>query len=429
MGMVKSDIPTAIKKFAATTGLALLLTCISTTALHAADFGLDTAIYKIYKRAEKLSKTRPQSALALLRNTALRSGLSPYSRAMIYQQMGYLYFSTRDYPAAINAYKEVLAQEDTATGIPRDLRFQAHLALGQLYSTTQDYAGTIKHLRFWLDNNQSATHNADQHNLMALLAYAYYVQEKFVSAATYYELALRHLPRTSKNLQQREDWLRMLSACYSESGSIKKRITALKKLVSVRPSRDYLLALAQSYSQSNQRKQQTATLEIAYKNNLLKTQNELLTLASLLLDQKAPIKAAMVIERSFNQKQLKRTKRHLTLLAQSYIEAREYSLAIDTLTEAVELSSDNTLYTTIGTLHFELKQWQQAASAFEKAMPETLTNAGTIYLLLGQSYLYLQKFDTARQYFNKALNYEKSASDAKQWINYSRIEQTRVAKQ
>lgn len=388
----------------------------------ASDFGLSPSIYHGILDAQRLATKKPDAAIALLQNLEQKGTLKPYERAFISHEIGYLLFSKNQYAHAIEAYLKTLQYQDSEHGIPPSLRDKTHHALAQLYTARGRFNKASGHLKHWLN-----TANTIKANDYALMGYVQYQLERFSSAAGYYEKALRY----KLTATQREQWLQMLSACYARSGNVKKRIIALKKLLKANVSPRYFIALANAYGANNQSALQAATLEAAYQNNMLTSETEWITLASLLLMQKAPIKAAQLLEDGLKKGRITYQPKHLTLLANSYIEAREYQHAIKVLTEHLqrypEHKDNPSLRYTLGQLHTDLQQWQNAIDVLKPLTftSEHLKRAGKAALLIGRNHLQLKQFTAACNTFKNTQANRHVSSDASQWLQFCELEKQR----
>src|SRR5690606_38813040 len=80
----------------------------------------------------------------------------------------------------------------------------------------------------------------------------------------------------------------------------------------------------------------------------------------------------------------------------------------------------------LGNAYFQLGRWQEAADALATAITKgELKQLNTVWLLLGQTWLNLHRFDQALHAFHQASLDETRGQRAEEWIKYAGYEQPR----
>jgi tetratricopeptide (TPR) repeat protein len=213
------------------------------------------------------------------------------------------------------------------------------------------------------------------------------------------------------------------------SDDIKTRIATIKKLLAWYPKTEYWLALAGAYAQLNKMDNYLAILALAERKELLTTEAQYVSLASVYFSEGAPQKAAAILEEGMTKKRVSQNIRNLRFLSSAYTLAREYQKALAPLQQAAALSTEGELDVLLGNALFQLARWEQASAAFAKGLDKGgLEQATTVWLLLGQSQLNLKQYQAAIDAFEQAALDEERSKQANQWLDYARYEQRRQAK-
>ncbi|MDX1694913.1 MAG: tetratricopeptide repeat protein [Ketobacteraceae bacterium] len=396
-----------------------LLCCVLLTGFitpAGAAFTVAEDIYKSLNSAQLLiDSDNPLKAQEILEQLKQRSALSPYEKAMIHNQLGFLHYQQNRIDQAIETFEHVIKQDP----IPEALLQSTLYTLAQIYFENENYPQSIQTLKRWFAIIKNPSEDA-----YALLAQAYYQTDNHRLVVDNLNKALSMLEE--KNLSPVEQWLVMLQSSYAELGLIEQRVSIMKWLLRIYPKKDYFLALSTAYGLLDNRSKQLSVLEIAYKEGMLDQASELLTLASLMFSGGAPYKAARVLEKGIAGEIIPASVRHLKFLASAWIDAREFEKAIPVLKRAAAMSATGEINVMVGNAYFNLGKWQQAAEAFQKALEKgSIESPEKIWLLVGQCYLRLKQFDTAEKIFEKALTFEDVRDKADQWLRYTTLEAQR----
>ena len=396
--------------------LVMGLTLLMAPALAGAAFTVSDDVYKVLNNAQQqIDRDQPQQAQQLLLKLKERSALSAYEKAMIDNQLGYLYYQLNQVNEAAAAFERVTAYDP----IPEALLQSTLYTLAQIYFEKEDYPKSISALKRWFSLVKNPSEEA-----YALLAQAYYQTNNHKLVVDNLNKALGILEE--KDLSPVEQWLVMLQSSYSELGLIEHRVNVMKWLIRIYPKKDYFLALSSAYGLLDQRSKQLSVLEVAYKHGMLDQSSELMTLASLMFSEGAPYKAARVLAQAMDQNIISANVRHLKFLASAWIDAKEFEKAIPVLKQAAALSQTGEINVMVGNSYFNLGQWQNAAEAFQKALEKgEIKDPEKIWLLIGQCYLKLKEFHTAEQIFKKALAFDEVKDKADQWLRYTMVEEQR----
>ncbi len=114
---------------------------------------------------------------------------------------------------------------------------------------------------------------------------------------------------------------------------------------------------------------------------------------------------------------------NLKFIAQAYAQAKEYELAIQAYEKASEQVDHGDFAAQIAQLHLNLNNNDQAIKYVELSRNKgQVSNPGHLHLVEGMAALNLKDYKLALQAFEKASEYEKTASAAKQWLKYAKAQ-------
>ena len=380
-----------------------------------------------------------------------KDSLRSYDRSVMWNYWGYIYFSEENYPQAMQAYRNLLAEPEST--IP--LRVASLYTLAQLNFVEGDFEKGVEVLLQWMDEVEVITAQG-----WSLLAQAYFQigSEKKSANEKYdlYEKALDSMLNAVKTAEiedykPKENWYVLMAACYSElesrigkDQSLYKQLDIYEILVNLYPKKMYFLQLGGIYGQLNREVDYMTTLNAAYQKDLLDKQGEYLMLTQLLLLNNNPYWAAKVLEsgrikkvptideKTKEEKLLpvvKDTEKNLKILADAWRMAQEVDLAIPVLEKAAKLAEDGQTFIILGSLYLSEDKLEKAVDAIQQGLKKgKVKNPSQARLTLGQAHFELQNFEQAKKEFRIAARDDdkKIKKTANSWIKYTENEQVRV---
>tara|TARA_B100000214_G_scaffold219878_1_gene159900 strand:+ start:362 stop:1783 length:1422 start_codon:yes stop_codon:yes gene_type:complete len=380
-----------------------------------------------------------------------KDSLRSYDRSVMWNYWGYIYYSEENYPQAMQAYRNLLAEPEST--IP--LRVASLYTLAQLNFVEGNFEKGVEVLLQWMDEVEVITAQG-----WSLLAQAYFQigSEKKTANEKYdlYEKALDSMLSAVKTAEiedykPKENWYVLMAACYSElesrigkDQSLYKQLDIYEILVNLYPKKMYFLQLGGIYGQLNREVDYMTTLNAAYQKDLLDKQGEYLMLTQLLLLNNNPYWAAKVLEsgrikkvptvdeKTKEEKLLpvvKDTEKNLKILADAWRMAQEVDLAIPVLEKAAKLAEDGQTFIILGSLYLSEDKLEKAVDAIQQGLKKgKVKNPSQARLTLGQAYFELQNFDQAKKEFRIAARDDdkKIKKTANSWIKYTENEQIRV---
>ena len=398
--------------------LLLLLSLGLGNIAHAGNPSLTARVYKVIVNSQSaLQKKNADTAQKMLEDALNNQSNSPYDNAMIWHMLGYVYYEQGKLSKSVDALQKVFEFD-----VPESLSNSNHKMLGQVYMARNHYSDALPHLRRWLENESE-----NKEEVQALMAHCHYELKQFKSAATHLQSAIDSY--IAQNKKPKEAWLNLLQASLAQMDDMQHRIKTIKMLLAWFPKKEYWLALASAYAQLEKMDKYLAILALSERKDLLGTESQFVSLASVYFAEGAPQKATQVLEEGMKKGVVQRNIRNLRFLASAYTMAREYEKALTPLQEAAEKSVDGELDIMLGNALYQLARWQESSQALVKGLNKgDVKQATTAWLMLGQCLINLKQYDEAITAFEQAALDEQRSTQAQQWIKYARYEKERQEK-
>jgi len=257
---------------------------------------------------------------------------------------------------------------------------------------SKSWALVTKHLNAWfklvdkLDAKQRKTYkitNDQQASNAALLAQAYYLQDKLSAALAPSKRAYKLVPKN-------ESYLKLLLALLQRLEQDKQLNKHLQiAVVDFPKTKDYWERLAYSYLTLENNKSALSTLAITRNQGFLTAQGYRV-LASLYLQQQQPRLAADVYLEGSEKKLLKQDQAYFKGLSNAWLMARERSKALDVLAQAadagIKLAKHEQQQAQL--LYLEAR-WSEAESAYIALLDRSVENQDKKTLLMTDKWRFL----------------------------------------
>jgi len=366
-------------------------------------------VFEGLQEAQELVEAKKYSdGHAILKNLRAKPKLSVYENAQIWNLTAYAYYLQERYADAVKAYENVLAAGD----IPEAIVQSTLKTLSQLYFTQEDYAkalATVKRLMAAVPDPAP--------DVYMLLGQAHFQLTQYKQAVQPISTAIEKYRAQGK--KPRENWLLLLRVCYYELKDYQRMIGVLKELIALYPKEQYLLTLAGVYSELGDTRKQLALTEALYESGYVTEPHHVVNLANLYLLHGVPYKAAKVLQKEIDAKNVEANGRNLRLLSQAWYQAREDEKAIPPLARAAALSGDGELYVRLAQSYINLDRWEEAADAVQKGLEKGGVKRNDVAnIMLGMALFNQRKLSSARNAFVDAARDKRSAATAQQWIAY-----------
>ncbi len=328
---------------------------------------------------------------------------------------GFIYFSKEDYPKAIQAYKDVVAQGDK---IPEGLETTTLYTLAQLSFVTERYQDALNYMETWLTKANNP--GADPHIFMGQV---YYQMKNYPRAIDQIETGIRIAKE--RNIVVKENWWALLNFLYYEREDWPKVLETLEILVKQFPKRDYWVRLAGIHGQEGNEKEQLWSMEAAYTAGFLTRQTDLTNLSGLLMQAEVPYRAAKVLDKGMKDGIVEKDSKNLRALGQAWQMSQETAKAIPAYESAAKLADDGKIYDRLANLYLDDDDYPACITAADNAIRKGgLRKVQVTHLVKGMCLYNQDKLNTARKSFASCRTRARNSEDETnqricgQWITF-----------
>lgn len=348
-----------------------------------------------------LDEEKPEEALDILSKLTI-ARLNPVEAAGTYQLRAFASYQNGDPAAAIENFKNAIAQEAMLIEEEIGLRFN----VAQLEAAQQNWPEVIEGLQAWFEYSVE-----DKPIAHYLLAVAYYQTEQPDKSLEEARIAVDLAE------EPKEGWLTLLAALYVSKERFDEAIPVFEELVLRFPKKQYWVQLSLLWGARENYKHALAVQQLAYEQGFLDEGKELERLARSYLYHELPYPAAQVLQKGIDDGVIEPDVDSLELLSNSWIAAREYEKSLGPLSQAAEISEDGNLLIRLGQVYMQRENWSKAAELLERGIDRGgLDEPGNAQLLLGISFYNDARVERAKSSFDQAAKHEKVRQAAEGWI-------------
>lgn len=386
--------------------LALVLRPLAAAAAEEkkVSFTVSEYAYKKLEEAHKLLGQEQYGAVRKILDQMAGRKLNEHERALVHQTYGYLESAQGHYGKAAAQFEQCLAQNALPPATQLDVQYN----LAQLYVANEQFGRAATTLKDWFGQVEQPPAHA-----YYLLAVAYARQDQPDLALPAAAEAVQRAP------EPREPWLQLLLSLYLEKKDYAHAADVLRRLLNRFPKKTYWMQLSAVYAALGKEQEALAVMQLAHAQGLLDQDKEIRNLAQMYLYHQIPYRAGVVLEKALADKVVAADAAALTLLADSWLSAREYERALPALERAAELSGSGELYVRLAQLHVDRERWEPAQRALRRALDKgDLRDRGRALLLFGICHASTKEPEAARRAFEQARHYEKSRKAAEQWLRH-----------
>ena len=353
-----------------------------------------------------------QAALSELLELQRRPNLAPFEKAVLVQLTGYVYAQMGKTDLAIEAYEEILADEE----LPHPMHQGALYTLAHLYTEKQEFDKTIELMLEWFQYEQEP------------IAESYMLLGSSLASLARYEEALPWTERAiEKSVRPFQAWYEITYSIYVELEQYDKAIAMLKVMLEhwTRNS-EYWEALAGLYQQTGDERAAFDTTMAAYINGMLTNAPDILMLVDMSYYYETPFVAGSILENEMIAGVIPENLDTLNSLIDIWIAAREYGRAVAMIDKIVAYTDGGPYYMRAARLNIQSGNWTGAATSVEKALAAGVDDPVLALVVLGTSYSELDEYEKSIAAFRRVAETgdEEERRNAENWIEF--VEETRA---
>ncbi|MBW8189779.1 tetratricopeptide repeat protein [Neiella marina] len=325
--------------------------------------------------------------------------------ALVLQMLGYTEMSRNNYPEAVDYLRRSLALNK----LPEKVKYNVGYMVAQLYAAQEKFDDALTFAAEWFKTLEQPT--PDQYIFMANI---FAQTGNYKDAIPYVEQAIAKAPKV------KESWYQLLIASHFELKQYKAATKALTDAISHWPEKaSYWEQLASVYVVLGNEKRALATLQLAWKQQVLTKETSVKSMIQLAVSRGTPEHGARLLQSAIDKEVLPADEMYLDLLANAWVAAREQEPAIEAFALLANTSKKGDPFMQIANLHIEKAEWSQAESALNRALDYKVDEPGKAWLLLGIALTEQKKFGSGMDAFRKARAFKDSARQAKSWLKYA----------
>lgn len=353
---------------------------------------------KVIKAFDLYNEEKLDEAIALLKEI---DASDDFDKATVNRYLGSMYAQKEQYKTAIGYLKLAVA--------PDVLNFadqeQSLKTLGDMYAGTEQYEKAKDAYVAWMDftGEEDAT-------VYTRIAQANYQLQKFKDVFAPADKAIKLQKEPNKGPYQ------LKLGSYFELKDYKNMVKIGEEIVRIWPDdKKAWVSLGKYYLQTEDYKTGLATMEVAYKNGYFETEVDYKVLSNFYSLNEIPYKAAKVLEKSIDDKIVKRNKQNISAVASNYHRSKDIAKAAKYYEEAAKFDDDAELYRKAGSLLLQSQNYSAAVVRLNKALEFGSDKKGTIYSDLAEAYYYQEKYKQAYAAITKAMDDPRTRKFAKGW--------------
>lgn len=343
------------------------------------------------------TKQAQQDPQQLLKNTT-----DPYAKSLLLRDLAAAAVSKKNYAQAAQYLEQALAQNGMS-GLAVE---QMKKDLSQVLMATGNFKEMIPQLESLVKAG-----NASAETMVALGA-AYLEKKRYKEA----------LPLLQKGVASTKtpdvSWRRALVSAMFANNQQKEALPILEQLLREDPTHgEDWLRLSALHLKYGSKERAQATMELASRLGFLVTEEDRMRLVSLTAQLGAPFEAASAMQGWMQSGTVGKGAGNWKMLATLWINARESTLAVPALEQAIALAPSAELYQQLAQMRMNRERYAEAATALERAIGMG-AKSGALFMTLGMARYQQADVDGAAQAFSAAAAYPQSRKLAADWVKY-----------
>ncbi len=365
----------------------LILTCMLCTLSFSSSLRIPQYIFSKLQASQKLLAKNELSKASNILENLLKKDLSKPSKSYVLQSLANIAIRKDDYKKAIKYYEEIKSYNVFPKSEMQKIRF----SLSQLYLAEQKYSKSISYSLSLLKEKYP-----NKIEIYKNLALAYFYSKKYTKSIKYINLGL-------EKAKDKIYWYKMLYSSYIEIKQYSKALNIMKKLIQYdKTNENYWLQLTSLYQTLGKYKKSLATVELAYKSNILNKKKNLLFFVNILVQNDVYNKAALILEDGLKRNILEKNKKNFDLLVSSFLNAKNYKKALPLL-ENSDFANTDKYKILLANILYNKNKYKEAIKVLENyKFTKDSSFDGKRYTLLALSYYELDKIADTKKYLKKA---------------------------
>jgi len=372
---------------------------------------------------EAVAEEAYDEAFEDLRRMLRRAGSDDYLNAILNQAMAQIEWTRENYDSALSYFETAVGLD----ALPNAAHFALMYQIAQLYYVQERYPKALEKLEQWfcIASNEQIT------------SAAYVLEASAQTAMEHYPQALEAIDKAIERAQDMreappEQWYQLKLAVQLWMEKYSQAVDTLEIMIARWPEKsEYWIQIAQGQLALGQDEQALATMALAYRKGLLRTESDISLLSTLYSNAGVPYKSAEVLQSGIEAGALESTGSNWARAAAEWYAAEELDKALAAYELAGGESERGEIDLRRGFILADLERWTEARDALDAAIGKgglQDRQLGDAYLMRGMVQFNLGNFDQAGTDWGRASRFESTRTAAEQWIAHLREERRRQAR-
>lgn len=354
----------------------------------------------LVKAFDLYNEEKVDEAIAVLRDV---SSSNEFDTATLNRFLGNLY-ATKDEKQSIK-YLTLAIKPDVLTFSDQSTSMKL---LADMLLQDKQYQKAIKAYEDWI--MFTGEQNADAY---MRIANAYYLMNQYDKVLAPADDAIRFAPKPIEGPYQLK-----MAALY-EVKRYRELVAVVETMVQLFPeNKQFWVYLGNFYTLTEEYGKALSTLQMAHSMGYLQKDSEVRMLAQMYANNNIPYKAATTMEKYVKSGLVKRDKTNLNFIASNYQSAREFGRAAEYYGEVAKLTNDADAYRRQGAAYLSVQRYNDAITAFDKALSMNVDRPSTVYMSLVDAYFYQKKYKEAYAALMNAKKDPAMSRQVKSWQSY-----------
>ena len=327
------------------------------------------------------------------------------------------WLTLENYPEAISTFEQLLAIEE----LREDTRLRTLRSLGQLTAAEERWEDSIKYYELWREASLE-----EDDIVYRGLSYAHYQIDELPEALPYWVAYMELLLDQGEELG-RDDYS-YLNGLYFQLEDFESALPLTKTMIMLFDEQTDWTNLSAVYASLDDEERRIRSMNVAYLKGMLDDENRYLNLGQSLGGVDIPHSGSKVLVDGVEQGIVEESEDNLTTLTQMYLLSSDFEAALEPALKVAEMSDSGDGYDTYGYVHYVLRNYQEAADAFQMAVDKgNLANRADTLLFLSRALIEVDDFEgsTAAARQSADAGGESERRSATDYINFIESTETR----
>ncbi len=339
-----------------------------------------------------------------------------YEKAVMSQAMAQVEWARKNYDASLTYFEKAVEFD----ALPDLAHFSLMYQIAQLYYVNDRYDDALDKLDLWMCKVPKEKVTAAAYYLKAAI---YSSKKDWTNVVPSIETAI------SMSEKPKESWYQLKLGAHFELEQFPKVAQTLETLIQHWPDKKtYWVQLSQIYYKLKMEDEALSVIALAYRRNMLDKQTDIMYLSSLYSNSNVPYKAAGVLQKGVEDGFVEPSKKHWSIIADSWFTAEEMEKALAAYEKAGQASDDGEIDLRRAYILVDMERWSEALEAINAALDKGGFNerkTGDAFVIQGMSEFNLGNYNRASAAWSRATEYPKAKKSAQQWMNHMREERVR----